>query len=65
MHTTKAHMVYILYVTIVHNTIYYSTKCQFFCTHEHLAGGQRDSKVCELLLKPVNKDGYDVIIIMR
>ena len=30
-----------------------------FGTREHLAGGQRSGKVCESLLKPVNKDGYD------
>ena len=49
----------VLYVTIVHNLIYYSNKCQLFCTCEHSAGGKRGSKVCKSLLKPINKDGYD------
>ena len=49
----------ILYVRIVHNLMYYSNKCQLFGTHEHSAGGKKGGKVCELLLKPVNKDGYD------
>ena len=51
----------ILYVTIVHKLIYYSNKCQLFCTCEHLAGGKRGGKVCESLLKLVNKDGYDAM----
>ena len=41
--------------------MYYSNKCQLFCTHEHSAGGKRDSMVCELLLKPVNNNGYDAM----
>ena len=49
----------ILYATIVHNLMYYSNKCQLFCTREHLAGGKRDGKVCESLLQPVNEDSYD------
>ena len=28
-------------------------------TLEQSAGGKRGSKVCELLMKPVDKDGYD------
>ena len=40
--------------------MYCSKTCQLFCTHEHSAGGKRGGKVCESLLKPVNKDGYDV-----
>ena len=50
----------IFYVTIVHNLIYCSNKYLLFCTHEHLAGGKRGIKICESLLKPVNKDGYYV-----
>ena len=57
MHTTKAYMAY-FYVTIVHNLIYYSNKCQLFCTCEHSAGGKRGGKICELLLKPV--DDYHI-----
>ena len=41
--------------------MYYSNKCQLFCTREHSAGGKRDGKVCEPLLKLVNKDGYDAM----
>ena len=51
----------ILYVTIVHNLIYYSNKCQLFCTCEYLAGSKRGGKVCKSLLKLVNKDGYDAM----
>ena len=29
------------------------------CTCEQLIGGKRVSMLCELLLKPVNNDGYD------
>ena len=32
-----------------------------FCTCEHSAGGKRGGKVCELLLKPLNNDGYDAM----
>ena len=39
--------------------MHYANKCELFCTHEHSAGGKGGSKVCELWLKPVNKDGYD------
>ena len=49
----------ILNVTIVHNLMRYSNKCLLFCTREHSAGGKRGGKICESLLKPVNKDGYD------
>ena len=49
----------ILYATIVHSLIYYSNKCQLFCTREHSVGGKRGGKVCEPSLKSVNKDGYD------
>ena len=38
--------------------IYYSNKCQLFCTCQHSEGGKRGSKVWELLLKPIYKDGY-------
>ena len=58
MHTKRS-IWPILYVIIVHNLIYYSNKCQLFCTREHSKGGKRGGKVCESLLKPVNKDGYD------
>ena len=49
----------ILCITIVDNLMYYSNKCQLFCTYEQLAGDKRGSMVCESLLKPVNNDGYD------
>ena len=41
--------------------MYYSNKCQLFCTHEYSAGGKRGDKLCKLLLKPVNNDGYDAV----
>ena len=49
----------ILYVTIIHNLMYYSNKCQLFCKHECLPGGKRGSMVCELLQKPINNNGCD------
>ena len=39
--------------------MYYSNKCQLFCTCEQLAGGKRGGMVCESLLKSVNNDSYD------
>ena len=39
--------------------MYYSNKCQLFCTRKHSVDGKIGSKLCESLLKPVNKDGYD------
>ena len=39
--------------------MYYSDKCQLFCTHEQLAGGKMGGIVCESLLKHVNNNGYD------
>ena len=39
--------------------MYYSSKCQLFCTHEQPACGKRGNIIYELLLKPVNNDGYD------
>ena len=39
----------ILYVTIVHNLMYYSNKCQLFCAREQSAGGKRGGMVCEWL----------------
>ena len=56
MHTVKAYMVY-SYITIVSNLMYYSNKCQLFCTCKQSEDGKRGSMVCELLLKPVNNDG--------
>ena len=41
------------------NLMYYSDKCQLCCKREHSEGGRRGGKVCESLLKPVNKDSYD------
>ena len=41
--------------------MYYYNKWRLFCTHEQPAGGKRGGKVCESLLKPVNKDGYDAM----
>ena len=38
--------------------MYYSNKWQLLCKHEQSAGGKRGSIVLELLMKPVNKDGY-------
>ena len=46
--------------TIVHNLMYYSNKCQLFCTREQSAGGKRDGMVCELILKPINNDGLEM-----
>ena len=43
-----------------HNLMCYSNKCQLFCICEQLAGVKgAGGMVCELLLKPVNNDGYD------
>ena len=39
--------------------MYYSNKCQLFCTHEQSVGGKRGGMVCKSLLKPVNNDCYD------
>ena len=30
----------LFFVTIVHNLMHYSNKCQLFCTREQLAGGK-------------------------
>ena len=39
--------------------MYYSNKCQLFCSHEQKAGGKRGGMGCKSLLKPVNRDGYN------
>ena len=48
-HCKGLHGLAILYVTIVHNLMNYSNKCQLFCTREHSAGGKRGGMVCEWL----------------
>ena len=55
MHTAKAYII----ITIVYILMYFSNKCQLFCTCEQMGGGKRGGMVCESLLKPLNVDGYD------
>ena len=45
--------------------MYYSNNFQLFCTYEQSAGGKRGGMVCELLLKPVNRDLDEIEIYMR
>ena len=42
--------------------MYYSNKCQSFCTHEQSAGGKRDGMVCESLLKPLTGDEKEIYV---
>ena len=39
--------------------MYYSKMNANYFAHAKSAGGKRGGMVCELLLKPVNNDGYD------
>ena len=45
--------------------MYYSNKCQLFCTCEQLVGGKKGGMVRKLLLKPVNNDSYDEKLIIN
>ena len=48
-----------VYMTIVHNLMNYSNKCQLHCMCEQLAGGKRSCMVCESLNLETINDGYD------